>query len=134
MLHRYQQIAGAPQERVEDSYLIRRLREIVAAAYDGSFDEPHAEDVVRMLDFAEEKLALYSQPLPGTESFFHQATLCYDQLREALEQLYRGLGQEDSHLVDRGLALAEKSELGLQGLTLDVRRERAMDMAEIALA
>ncbi|GMU55682.1 MAG: hypothetical protein AMXMBFR33_48280 [Candidatus Xenobia bacterium] len=134
MLHRYQEIAGITQERLEDSYLIRRLRAIVAAAHDGSFEEPHANDFWRMLDFAEEKLALYAEALPGTEGFFHQATLGYGKLLTGLEHILRGLEQEDARLLDAGLSLAEESELWLQELSLSVRRERAFVEADLALA
>lgn len=125
MLQRYQQIAGPPQESLEDSYLIRRLRAIVEAAYQGCFNESHDRDLGRMLDYADQKLALYAEPLPGTEAFFAHATRAYARLIEGLEQLLAGLDQGDEGLVDGGLELAEQCELELQELTRDVRRERS---------
>jgi hypothetical protein len=111
-------------EALEDSYLIRRLRAIVGSAFDGTFSDDHGQDLNRMLDFADEKLALYADPLPGTEDFFGHATRAYERLLDSLELIMSGLCSEDSRSVEHGLAQAEECEIELQGLSLDVRRER----------
>ncbi|MEW6282003.1 MAG: hypothetical protein AB1758_25590 [Candidatus Eremiobacterota bacterium] len=109
-----------PTQPVEDSHLIRRLRAMLREGFD-------PDELLRMLDYADGRVCLYSSPEPGAEDVFAVAREAYELLAEGLALVLDGLEADDDGLLNDGLEAAEAAETALQELTCEIRRQRAAD-------